>query len=281
LTEKHGVETAPTVLIFHPHKTDVEKLVNPSPETLNEEIEKQNEYYRSVLNSERERVFKEIKLILASAPLVVFIKGTPTEPKCKFTRRLLAHFTNLELTFKSFNILEDERIRQWLKVYSNWQTYPQIYINKEFVGGIDVLDQLIEDGEFMDMVPKECKKLPPVEVFEEMLSSFDVVVLIEGLPDKTTSESSKSILETLDKNSIKYVTVDFTVLGEEVKKHIQEKYAVDSCPYIFLKRKSFGNEETLQKHINDGNLEDVIPEGSRKASLNDRLKKLISKELDI
>jgi glutaredoxin-related protein len=166
-------------------------------------------------------------------------------------------------------------------VYSNWQTYPQIYINKEFVGGIDVLDQLIEDGEFMDMVPKECKKLPPVEVFEEMLSSFDVVVLIEGLPDKTTSESSKSILETLDNNSIKYVTVDFTVLGEEVKKHIQDKYSVDSCPYIFLKRKPFGNEETLQKHINDGNLEEVIPEGSRKASLNDRLKKLISKELDI
>lgn len=211
LVEKYEVDTAPTVLVFHPHKTDVDKIVNPSPESLNESIEKHNEYYKTTLPSEKERVFQEIDVILSSAPMVAFIKGTPTEPKCKFTRRLLGHFSKLELTFKSFNILEDERIRQWLKVYSNWQTYPQVYINKQFVGGIDIIDELVEEGEFIDMVPKGCKKLPPVEIFEEMLSSFDVVVLVEGLPGKDINKSSKDLLDVLDSNSIKYITVDYLV----------------------------------------------------------------------
>lgn len=212
LVEKHGVDTAPTVLIFHPHNADVSKIVNPSPEALNEEIEKQNEYYKVTLESEKERVFTEIDVILSSFPLVCFIKGTPTEPKCKFTRRLLAHMTNLELTFKHFDILGDERIRQWLKVYSNWQTYPQVYINKKFVGGIDIIDGLIEENEFLDMVPKECRKQPPIDVFEQMLGSFDVVVIVHGQPSKDLEKESQQLLDLMDSNSVKYVTVDYNAL---------------------------------------------------------------------
>lgn len=70
LVEKHEIDTVPTVLVFHPHKVEVDKFVNPSPDTLNEEIEKQNEYYKSVLENEKERVFQEIDVILSSAPMV-------------------------------------------------------------------------------------------------------------------------------------------------------------------------------------------------------------------
>jgi glutaredoxin-related protein len=278
LAEKYEVETVPTMLLFHPHKTEVDKLVNPSPGSLDQEIEKQNEYYKIGLAAEKERVFKEIEVILGSAPLVAFIKGTPTEPKCKFTKRLLAHFSKLEIAvFKSFNILEDPRIRQWLKVYSNWQTYPQIYINKEFIGGIDVIDELVENDEFLDVVPKECKKQPPIDIFENMLDSFDLVVLIQGTPENTKCEKSKSILELMSNHSLKYVTVDYESLEGEVQSHVKSKYNVDSYPYIFLKHSTFGNEEVLKKQIEDGNLESIIPEGSRKLSLNDSLKKLTSK----
>lgn len=277
IVEKHEVDTVPTILVFHPHKSDVDKIVNPSPETLNEEIEKQNDYYKITLQNEKERVFNEIEVILSSFPMVCFIKGTPTEPKCKFTRRLLAHVNKYDLTFKHVNILEEPRIRQWLKVYSNWQTYPQVYINKEFIGGIDIIDELVEGDEFIEMVPKECKKLPPIEIFEKMLHSFDVIVLIEGTPDKTTAESSKSIIKSLDDNSVKYVTVDYTILEQQVLDHIKNQHGVPEFPYIFLKTKPFGTEEALRKICEEGKLETVIPEGSRKISLNDRLKKLISK----
>ena len=70
LVDKHEIDTVPTVLVFHSHKTDVDKYVNPSPDTLNEEITKQNDYYKTVLESEKERVFQEIGVILGSAPMV-------------------------------------------------------------------------------------------------------------------------------------------------------------------------------------------------------------------
>mmetsp|Transcript_43492 Transcript_43492/g.51200 ORF Transcript_43492/g.51200 Transcript_43492/m.51200 type:complete len:119 (+) Transcript_43492:275-631(+) len=117
--EKHEIEFAPTVLVFYPYKQEVDKYVNPSPDSLKDSISKQNEYYKIIMLSKIERVFQEIIVKVSSAPMVVFIKGTPTEPKCKFIRRLLAHLSKYEVSFKSYNILEDERIRQWLIVYSN------------------------------------------------------------------------------------------------------------------------------------------------------------------
>ena len=84
----------------------------------------------------------------------MFIKGTLDTPKCKFTRRLVESIAPMGYrNIKTLNILEDERIRQWLKFYSNWPTFPQIFMNGEFVGGIDVATELIEEGEFDAMMP--------------------------------------------------------------------------------------------------------------------------------
>jgi len=65
--------------------------------------------------------------------------------------------------YETFNILADERIRLWLKSYSNWPTFPQIFINQKFIGGIDVLTELVENDEFDEIVPQQCKPLPAQE----------------------------------------------------------------------------------------------------------------------
>mmetsp|Transcript_22784 Transcript_22784/g.17218 ORF Transcript_22784/g.17218 Transcript_22784/m.17218 type:complete len:88 (+) Transcript_22784:461-724(+) len=86
--------------------------------------------------------------MVKSWPFFAFIKGTPEQPKCKFTRRLLEMFAKYQYKFKTFDILEDERVRQWLKHYSKWPTFPQVYLNGSFVGGVDVITELIEQNEF-------------------------------------------------------------------------------------------------------------------------------------
>jgi glutaredoxin-related protein len=58
----------------------------------------------------------------------LFIKGSPEAPKCKFTRKLLEMLGPKGYRFRHFDILKDERIRQWLKFYSNWPTFPQIFL---------------------------------------------------------------------------------------------------------------------------------------------------------
>ena len=87
----------------------------------------------------------------------MFIKGTKEEPFCKFTKRLLALLQPYGYDFECFNIFTDENVRQWLKVYSKWPTFPQVYINQKFVGGIDVVQELVDEGEFDGMVPESCK----------------------------------------------------------------------------------------------------------------------------
>lgn len=80
---------------------------------------------------------------------------------------------------KTLNILEDERIRQWLKFYSNWPTFPQIFINGSFVGGVDVVCELISEGEFEEMIPEQCKPLAPKEACMEMLKANRLICLMK------------------------------------------------------------------------------------------------------
>ena len=88
-------------------------------------VKAQNDFISSVFNGEKQKAYRDIKSLLDSAPIFMFIKGTFEAPKCKFTRKLietLAPFKDRGI--KTHNILEDERIRQWLKFYSNWPTFP-------------------------------------------------------------------------------------------------------------------------------------------------------------
>jgi Grx4 family monothiol glutaredoxin len=120
----------------------------------------------------------------------IFIKGTPEQPKCKFTRKLLELFAPHGYRFKSFDILKDERIRQWLKFYSKWPTFPQIFLGGEFIGGVDIVTELIESGEFDAMVPQPAKKPAPADEFKEILQTHRVLAILEGTADAQTSPES-------------------------------------------------------------------------------------------
>lgn len=118
--------------------------------------------------------------MVKNSPFFGFIKGSPTEPKCKFTRRLVEQINNKGYRFKSFDILKDERIRQWLKFYSKWPTFPQIFVEGKFVGGVDITCELIESGEFDEMLPPSAKKLSAEEDLNQCLELSKVVAMIEG-----------------------------------------------------------------------------------------------------
>jgi len=70
---------------------------------------------------------------------MVFMKGTPQENRCGFSRQMVTILNELGVEYSSFNILADQEVRQALKTYSNWPTYPQLYANGELVGGLDIV----------------------------------------------------------------------------------------------------------------------------------------------
>ncbi|CAF3454684.1 unnamed protein product [Rotaria sp. Silwood2] len=98
-------------------------------------------------NEKEKNMKKYLDSLISQAPLMLFIKGTPETPRCGFTKELIDLLSKANITdYKTFDILQDENVRQKLKEYSSWQTYPQIYVNGRLIGGLDILKQMDEEG---------------------------------------------------------------------------------------------------------------------------------------
>jgi monothiol glutaredoxin len=96
----------------------------------------------------------KIESILVQNKVVLFMKGSPQFPQCGFSARAIAILQELEVEFHSIDVLENAEIRQGIKEYGNWPTIPQLYINKELVGGSDIMTEMYESGELKTMLAK-------------------------------------------------------------------------------------------------------------------------------
>ena len=91
----------------------------------------------------KELIEKEIN----NNEVCLFMKGTPDAPQCGFSMAVSNILKILEVKFKGINVLENEKLRQGIKEFSEWPTIPQLYIKKEFVGGCDIIKEIYENGE--------------------------------------------------------------------------------------------------------------------------------------
>ena len=94
-----------------------------------------------------------IEKLLSSSKIILFMKGVPAAPECGFSRKmvnLLAEYDGLQ--YDHFNIFSDNEIREGLKKYSNWPTYPQLYVNQKLIGGIDIVQDLHEENELSEIL---------------------------------------------------------------------------------------------------------------------------------
>ncbi|GAB7361412.1 hypothetical protein MBLNU230_g1468t1 [Neophaeotheca triangularis] len=95
---------------------------------------------------------------VGSAPVVLFMKGTPETPQCGFSRasiQILGLQGVNPAKFTAFNVLEDEELRSGIKEYSEWPTIPQLYVNNEFVGGTDIMMSMHQDGSLAKLLEEK------------------------------------------------------------------------------------------------------------------------------
>ncbi len=100
-------------------------------------------------------VKERIEKVLSGNKIVLFMKGNPSFPQCGFSARAVAILRELGVQFESVDVLDDEDIRQGIKEYGNWPTIPQLYVNKELIGGSDIMLEMYQSGELKDVVVKE------------------------------------------------------------------------------------------------------------------------------
>ena len=90
---------------------------------------------------------ERIEKLLADNKVVLFMKGTPNFPQCGFSARAAAILKDIGVNYEHVNVLEDQEMREGIKQYGKWPTIPQLYVNKELVGGSDIMMEMYQSGE--------------------------------------------------------------------------------------------------------------------------------------
>lgn len=99
-------------------------------------------------------IFNRIQEEIDSNDVVLFMKGSAAFPLCGFSSQVVQILSNLGVTFRDINVLDDNDIRQGVKDFAKWPTIPQLYIKGKFVGGADIVREMYEESELQDLLQK-------------------------------------------------------------------------------------------------------------------------------
>ena len=94
-----------------------------------------------------------LKELISKSSVMLFMKGTPSNPRCGFSSRICKLLVDHKIRFGTYDILQNAQVREKLKEFSNWKTYPQLYINGELIGGLDIVEEMAKDGSLMEIIP--------------------------------------------------------------------------------------------------------------------------------
>ena len=97
------------------------------------------------------KINDKIQTLIDENEVMLFMKGTPDMPQCGFSAAVVGVLNHIGVSFNSTNVLQDEGIRQGIKDFSDWPTIPQLYVQKEFVGGCDIIREMHENGELVQL----------------------------------------------------------------------------------------------------------------------------------
>lgn len=132
---------------------DILKEMNEDGD-LAEQLGVQMDSNHVAMGKEEEEATLDDKLqkLVNRSKVMLFMKGLPSMPRCGFSRQICDILNQQGIEFDAFDILGDEQVRQGLKTFSDWPTYPQLYVDGELVGGLDIVKEMVENDELKDLL---------------------------------------------------------------------------------------------------------------------------------
>ncbi|XP_009134326.1 monothiol glutaredoxin-S17 [Brassica rapa] len=224
-----------------------------------------------------------------SHPVMLFMKGTPEEPRCGFSKNVVNILKEEEVEFGSFDILSDNEVREGLKKFSNWPTYPQLYSNGELLGGADIVIAMHESGELKEALTDEAGKggggissgnaggLSETlrARLEGLVNSSPVMLFMKGKPEEPKCGFSGKVVEILNQEKIEFASFDI-LLDDEVRQGLKVYSNWSSYPQLYVKGELLGGSDIVLEMQKSGELKQVFSEKGK--SLEERLKSLINSE---
>ena len=123
-----------------------------------------------------------IESLIESDRVVLFMKGTRMQPQCGFSAATIGILDTLVPNYTTFNVLEDQGVREGIKAFSDWPTIPQLYIDREFVGGCDIVKQMFNSGELHEMLGAEAPDRTPPEITVSESAASIIANALQGNP---------------------------------------------------------------------------------------------------
>jgi len=157
VSELYNVESVPTFVILNKGSV-MDTLIGANPPELTKRVAALSQSLPSsetTAQDPQEALNARLKALVNYAKVMVFIKGTVDEPRCGFSNKILTILKETKVPFSTFDILSDNAVREGLKAYSSWPTYPQLYVNGKLVGGLDIVKELQADGALIDALNGE------------------------------------------------------------------------------------------------------------------------------
>lgn len=197
------------------------------------------------------------------------MKGTPANPKCKFSKKLLQILSDAGITsFGSFDVLSDESIRQALKEYSNWPTFPQLFAGGKLIGGVDIIEELAKDEELvsaltptvtpLSQIPLEIPKKSSLEErLKALINKAPVMLFMKGSPVAPQCGFSAQIVSLLKQQNITFDSFDI-LTDDAIRQGLKSFSDWPTYPQLYSNGKFVGGLDIVQSLIEDGSLQDAL-----------------------
>lgn len=213
--------------------------------------------------SAEEILNKRLKALISSSQVMLFMKGNPTAPRCGFSRQAVELLTNANIAFGTFDILSDEDVRQGLKKYSDWPTYPQLYVNGELVGGLDIMKEMAEDGDLAEQldVTKTDEAAIAVKTLDdrlkELINRDKVMLFMKGLPSQPRCGFSRQIVEILNEQGISFDAFDI-LSDEEVRQGLKKFSDWPTYPQLYIDGDLVGGLDIVKELVETDELKEMV-----------------------
>lgn len=202
-----------------------------------------------------------LESLINSSPVMLFMKGKPTEPKCGFSGKVVEILREEKVNFESFDILSDDEVRQGLKVYSNWSSYPQLYVRGGLLGGSDIVLEMQKSGELKRVLIEKgiVEKETPEDRLRSLITSSPVMLFMKGTPDAPRCGFSSKVVNALREEGVSFGSFDI-LTDEEVRQGLKVFSNWPTFPQLYYKGELIGGCDIVLELHNNGELKSTLSE---------------------
>jgi len=254
ISMKHEIAAVPTLLLFHSGKA-IDRVDGANAAELTKKVKshsaaKVDSLPLAVVPPKKEDLETKLKRLISAHKCMLFMKGRPQEPKCGFSKQTIAILDDLKADYGTFDILTDDEVRQGLKTYSNWPTYPQLYIDGELMGGLDIIKEMVESGDLQTMIPK---KLSLDDRLKSLINTGPLMVFMKGSPATPKCGFSRQVMEMLGETQLKFETFDI-LTDDTVRQGLKTFSNWPTYPQVYVKGELIGGLDILKELKESGDL---------------------------